>query len=54
MGLALAHLWVERSHWFATSEAGNPGAFVAFWLAGLVPDIASCRAQGDLGLVTLH
>ena len=54
LGLVLAHLWVERSHWFATCDAGNPGASVAFWQAGLVPDVASCRAQGDLGLVTLH
>ena len=33
---------------------GNPGATVASWWVGLVPDIASCRDQCDLGLVTLH
>ena len=33
---------------------GNPGATVAFWQVGLIPDIASCRDQCDLGLVILH
>ena len=54
LGLVLAHWHVELSLGVASCGVGNPRDSVAFRWVGLVPDMISCRDQGDLELVTSH